>query len=209
MKRFLLIVSCCWWITSLSQTISEEFLPRHTQAVSLNPSDEGAAFPLLEGALAGYTFFFTAEEHWQAVNQRIAFRFLTYFYEAAGVRNLVVEGGYSYAFLINRYLETGKEPLLLRAIYDTPVCPVSQVSFFKQLYAFNQSSASEAPIKVMGVDLEHSPLLVTECLYQILPTKPLTAGVRDRINELKRMQEAEGYDEKEARRFYRQWHKEV
>jgi hypothetical protein len=184
-------------------------LTQHTQALALHPDSSFASFSLLDEAARQHTFFFTAEEHWQAVNGQIAFRFLTYLHQQAGVRNLVLEGGYSYAHLLNRYLQSGNEQLLILALYDTPVCPVNQVQFFKQIYAFNQTLPPAQQIRLIGIDLEHSPLLVTECLYQLLPKKPLTAGVRDKIKELKAMHDAEGYVEKDARRYYRQLHKEV
>lgn len=209
MKYSLLVAACSLWMIGLSQSIPDGLLQVHTQAVSLDPTDAGQSLGFLDEELDRYSFFFTAEEHWQSINQPIAYRFLIYLHQQAKVRNLILEGGYSYGFLIDQYLQTGQEGLLLRAIYDTPVCPVNQMQFYKQLYAYNQSLPEKERIRVLGVDVEHSPLLVTECLYQLLPNKPLTAGVKDRISTLKQMQESDEYIEKDARRFYRQWYKEL
>ncbi|MEZ4777515.1 MAG: hypothetical protein R3D00_30340 [Bacteroidia bacterium] len=166
------------------------------------------SFYMLDEVVKDYKFFFTAEEHWLSMNAQIRYRFLMYLYYQANVRNLIVEGGYSYGFMLNRYLETGNENLLIRAIYDIPVCPKDLIGFYRELYAFNRFLPSRDKIRVVGIDLEQSPQLVIDCLVHLLPEKPLTAGVREKINQLKTLSETD-YNEKEMKKYFRQLYKEV
>ncbi|MEM7367306.1 MAG: hypothetical protein AAF587_01825 [Bacteroidota bacterium] len=194
--------------TVFGQNAYSDFWKDQVDVFSLEGDPEFSSFNMLKELVGEYQFFFTAEEHWQAMNPKIQFRFLTFLHKYAGVRNLILEGGYAYGELLNRYLDTGNEKLLIRALYDTPVCPRDQMTFYRDLYQFNQSVPESDRIWLVGIDLEQSPLLVTECLYRMLPNKPLTAGVRKKITQLKTLHEQEGYNDKEARRFYRQWYKE-
>lgn len=195
-------------VPSYGQNAYPDFWKNHVEPFSLAAPFDQVPKSMLDQVVGDYDFFFTAEAHWQTINPKIQLRILTYLHQKAGVRNLILEGGYTYAQMLNRYLDTGNEKLLVRALYDTPVCPKDQMAFYRQLYAFNQRVPEAERIWLVGIDLEESPLLVTDCLYRMLPNKPLTAGVRRRITALRTLHEQEGYDDKESKRFYRQWHRE-
>lgn len=201
----LLIASPCF---SQGQNSYADFWKDQVEIIDLEQDQNTSSLSMLKEMTDEYEFFFTAEEHWQAINPKIQFHFLTFLHKHAGVRNLILEGGFAYGALLNRYLDTGNEKLLIRALYDTPVCPRDQMEFYRNVYQFNQSLPESDRIWVVGIDLEQSPLLVTECLYRMLPNKALTAGVRKKITQLKTLHEQEGYSDKEARKFYRQWYKE-
>ena len=191
-----------------SQSSYTKFIKKDVRVLNISVDQLGTSVELLDSVVPSYSFFFSAEEHWKSVNYRVQFRLLTYLYHHSDVRNLILEGGYTYGHMINRYLDSGDERLLIKAIYDTPVCPEDLRSFFKKIYEFNQSLPEGQKIRVMGIDVEQSPLLVLECLYFMLPDRTLTAGVRDKINQLKDLYGQE-YDEKEVKKFFRQFHKEV
>jgi len=165
----------------------------------------------LQKALPGedFSFFFLAEEHWLAINTDLQWGFLHHLHQHAGVRTLVVESGYSFSFHINQYLETGSEIWLKRALYDLPICPEDMWAFYERLRAFNQELPPSERIKVAGIDLEYSPLLVVHTLHAMLPKKALTAGVREQVIALQVLVESEESDEKVLRRFLRQWDREV
>ncbi|MEL6849553.1 MAG: hypothetical protein AAFP92_13620 [Bacteroidota bacterium] len=183
---------------------------RQVQAIETTRADEDFSIPMLDSVVPNYRFIFTAEEHWLKVNTRVQGLFLPYLHQQAGVRNLVVEGGYAYGWMINRFLETGDSLYLMRALYDPPTCPRNQARFFQDLYAYNQEQPETNRIRVVGIDYEKSGHLAIECLFHILPAKPLTAGVRDKVRELMEMYVMEYEErEKELKRFFRQWYKEV
>lgn len=191
-----------------AQSAYSKYLSTEVTSLNISVDQKEKSITLLDSIVPKYSFFFSAEEHWKSINYRIQFRLLTYLYYHGNVRNLILEGGYSYGHMINRYLDTGDEKLLVKAVYDTPVCPADLRNFFRKIYEFNLSLPEEEKIRVMGIDLEQSPLLVLECLFEMLPKRELTAGVRDKINQLKKLK-GETYDEKEVKKFFRQFHKEV
>ncbi|MDX2249073.1 MAG: erythromycin esterase family protein [Bacteroidia bacterium] len=184
------------------------YIRTQVSPLEMSPDSGFESFFMLDEVVKEYKFFFTAEEHWLSMNTQVRYRFLMYLYYHAHVRNLIVEGGYSYGDMLNRYLETGNENLLIRAIYDIPVCPTDMIEFYRELYTFNRFLPAHEKIRIIGIDLEQSPQLVIECMVNLLPQKPLTAGVRDKITQLKMFSEAQ-YNDKEIKKYFRQLYKEV
>ena len=173
--------SCLLWLLCIgfslgafspmvAQSSYSDFWKDHVRTFPLDSDSSFDAFSMLEDVVGDYQFFFTAEEHWKSVNAQIQFRFLTYLHQKAGVRNLILEGGYAYAELLNRYLETGKEKLLIRALYDTPVCPRNQMDFYRKLYRFNQSLPEAERVWLVGIDLEQSPYWLRSASIACSPT---------------------------------------
>lgn len=128
-----------------------------------------SSFTALDSIVGHYRFFFTAEQHWRTINSQIQFAFLIYLHQKAGVRNLILEGGFTYGYLINRYLETGDKRLLRRVLNDIPVCPENQMAMFEKLRKYNAQFPPEDRIMVTGIDLEHSPELALQGLHTLLP----------------------------------------
>ena len=89
-----------------------------------------------------------------------------------------------------------------------PSAQTNLVSFFRKVYDYNLTQSPNNRIYVSGIDLEQSPRLVLDCLYQMLPAKTLTSGVKDKMKQLQALYEQK-YDEKEVKKFFRQLHKEV
>jgi len=166
------------------------------------------SIPMLDTVLDSYKFFFTAEEHWLDINTQVQYEFLVFLHKKAGVRNLILEGGYCYAFMINQYLKTGNEWYLNKALYHPPVCPEAFTELFRKIYAYNLRYPPLERIQVVGIDLEQSPELVINCLNELLPSKPLSAGVKDKMEQLLRYQ-LTPESNKELRKYFRQLYKEV
>ncbi|MEO0470146.1 MAG: hypothetical protein AAF206_11035 [Bacteroidota bacterium] len=181
-------------------------------SLSSEPIDLDAAptvrMRLLDPELKAHSVFLIGEEHWIASNTRLQYRFLTYLYHHAKVRTLLLEGGFAYGWLINRYLETGEETHLIKAITKPATCPENLFQMFRQIYQFNRVWAKEDPIRVAGIDLERSPQQVLECLYFMLPDKQPNAAVRARIRSIKVRHVKESSDE-DLRKFFRQFQKEI
>lgn len=166
------------------------------------------SFPMLDSVLPSYSFFFSAEEHWLDINTQVQYEFLVFLHRKAGVKNLILEGGFSYAFMINEFLETGNEWYLNKALYNPPVCPEAFTEFFRKIYAYNRRLPPLERIQVVGIDLEQSPQLVINCLNELLPNKPLSSGVKDKMEQLLRYQLTPKNDI-ELRKYFRQLQKEV
>jgi hypothetical protein len=160
-------------------------------------------FSMLDGVLDDYQFYFTAEEHWQSINTQIQFSFLSYLHQKAGVRNFIVEGGYSYGFLLNRYLETGDERLLKKVVNDIPVCPENQLDLFREIRAYNQQLSPEDRIQVTGIDLEHSAELSLQCLNTLMPEKAPPRAIARKMRQINQLHQSEYYVEREVKQFFK------
>lgn len=185
----------------LAQRQDSAYWARNTEALAVEGTYDG--FSMLDPVLKNYQFYFTAEEHWQSINTRIQFSFLSYLHQKAGVRNFIVEGGYSYGFLLNRYLETGDERLLKKVVNDIPVCPDNQMDLFREIYEYNKKLPKKDRIQVTGIDLEHSPELALQCLYMLLPDKNPHRSIGKRIESISRLHRSDYFVEREVKQFFR------
>lgn len=207
MKRIWVWMLGCWLVGTSTLAVGQELSAPPLAAAPLEMEGD-APIPLLGTSLPAFRFFFAAEVHWQAPNARLQFRLLTYLHQHAGVRNFLLEGGYAFGQLLDRYLQTGEDRILLQALYAAPVCLNDQIDLFRRLHLYNQDQIPQNRIHVFGIDLEYAPDLVLKRIEETLPDKPLTAGVREKILGLKRINK-QPYQIKEIRRFIRQWHKEM
>ncbi len=139
----------------------------HMTPVSYDLDSAAVELPLLDSVVGGYQFFFMGEEHWKTINTQLQLSFLLYLHQKAQVRNLIVEGGYSFGFLLDQYLQTGDEGILRKALTNIPVCPEDQMAMYERLYQYNRQLPEEARIHVTGIDVEHSPELALQVLHTL------------------------------------------
>lgn len=191
-----------------AQEADSSYFQQYAKPLDLEDPDF-QSFDLLDEVVPGYTFFFTAEQHWRSINTRLQFTFLQYLHQKAGVRHLIVEGGYSYGFLLNEYLESGDERLLRKIMKDVPICPEDQMELYRKIHSYNSTQDDADKIQVTGIDLEHSPELVLQTLYRLLPEEEAPKKIRKQIAELKRLHESEYFDEKEVKKFFKQFDRHI
>lgn len=162
-----------------------------------------SSFQALDSIVANYRFFFTAEQHWRTINSQIQFAFLTYLHQKAGVRNLILEGGFTYGYLINRYLETGDKRLLRRVLNDIPVCPKDQMKMFEKLRNYNAQFPPEDQIMVTGIDLEHSPELALQGLHTLIPPDRVPAQeIASLIDEISALHQSTVFEKAKVNRLF-------
>ncbi|MDX1906720.1 MAG: hypothetical protein SF053_06770 [Bacteroidia bacterium] len=192
-------------LSASAQQNDSVYWHRYIQPVTVSEDSIVVSFPLLDTLVTEYEFFFSAEEHWKTINTRIQLALLLHLHQKAGVRNLILEGGYSYGFLINRFLETGDDRLLRRALTDLPVCPDDLEEMFESIYVFNQQLPPEDRIKVTGIDLEYSPELSLQTIHTLLPDSEPPAIIGSYISEVVSLHRSKYTDPKATRRFFRRF----
>lgn len=110
-------------------------------------------FSMLDSVVGNYQVFLIGETHGVSANPKIVMEMLPYLHEKANVRNLLIEFGYTDAYLINYYLATGDSfylnPLFYYRYKDYH-------NFWRELYHFNQKMPKEKRITVVGIDFEYS-----------------------------------------------------
>ncbi len=190
------------WLPVSAQPVDTSYLFQHAKPLSLS-QQEDPAFAMLDTVVPAYRFFFTAEQHWRSINTQIQFRFLRYLHQNAGVRHLIVEGGFSYGFLLNEYLRSGDERLLQKIMKDVPICPDDQMELYRNIYDYNQHLDPADKIQVTGIDLEHSPELSLHTLYKMLPDETPPRKIQKHIDRLRELHESPYFDPKEVKSFFR------
>ncbi len=192
---------------------ARESLPYWDQQISPVDFDEAEGLyelPLLDSVIDRYQFFFMGEEHWKTINTQLQLSFLLYLHQKAGVQNLIVEGGYSFGFLINEYLRTGNEGILRKALTNIPVCPEDQRAMYRQLYAYNQKLDPEDRIQVTGIDVEHSPELALQALYTLRPDdREVPRRIRKQLHQLAELHESPYIVKSDVRRFFKRFARSV
>ncbi|MEL6250605.1 MAG: hypothetical protein AAFR87_01235 [Bacteroidota bacterium] len=191
------------------QGIDSSYFENYSRVINLSSDSTHQSFDMLDSAVREHEFFFTAEQHWKAVNSQLQFSFLQYLHQKAGVRNLLLEGGYSYAFLINKFLETGDHRLLEKVLEDIPICPKDQRQLFERIRSYNLSLPKEDWIQVHGIDLEHSPILSLQSINNMLPAKEIPNGIAKRIERLLELHQSPYYDKAEVKKFFRGLNKDI
>ena len=204
---FLLLLSIPF--LSISQGIDSSYFENYSQVINLNVDSSFQELPLMDSSLAKHDFFFTAEEHKQAVNTQIQFSFLKYLHQKAGVRNFLLEGGYSYAFMINRYLSNGDEKLLDKILQDIPICPENQRELFQKIRKYNLGLPDKDRIEVHGIDLESSPALAIHTLYYLMPETTLPSGIAKYMTKLVDLHNSPYFYESDVKKFFRKLARDI
>lgn len=174
--------------------------------IPYDPDSGSWELPLLDSVVDRYQFFFMGEEHWKTINTRLQLSFLLYLHQKAGVQNLIVEGGYSFGFLINQYLASGDEGILRKALTNIPVCPEDQRAMYRRIYTYNQTLEPADRIQVTGIDVEHSPELALQVLHTLRPegAEP-DRRIRRDIEQIAELHESYYIVKSDVKRFFKRF----
>ena len=153
-------VSLCLW----AQSSLEDYLQVHAQAVSLD-FQEDLSIPSLDTSLASYRFFISGEFHGVSSNHKIKFKLLKYLHQKANVRYLIIESGYSSAFLLNQFLANG-DTTLLCGYY------LAEKVFWQHLRTFNQTLSEDEQVQVIGIDFERDEAFLKAMKLLLPATQP-------------------------------------
>ncbi|MEZ4829477.1 MAG: erythromycin esterase family protein [Bacteroidia bacterium] len=211
MSRFFVLIFCGFFLLLVSesqfiyaQDSDSLYWQSNIYPLEISGDSSFGSFSALDSIVGQYRFFFTAEQHWRTINTQIQFAFLTYLHRKAGVRNLILEGGFTYGYLINRYLETGDDRLLKKVLNDIPVCPEDQLNMFEKLRNYNLQFPPEDRIMVTGIDLEHSEELALQGLHTLLSEeREPSAAIAPMIRQIAELHQSKVLEVKKIRHLFR------
>lgn len=135
-----------------------------------------------------HQLFLMGETHGVSINPKLILKFLRYFYDSAKVRYLIVEFGYSDAYLLNHYLKTGDkrdlDPLFYSQYEDYR-------KLWEDLYQFYVRLPREEKFEVIGIDYEYpAPLIKT--LNMLIPKhRPIPEQIEPMISRIKSLENAD------------------
>ncbi|MCI4666849.1 MAG: erythromycin esterase family protein [Bacteroidia bacterium] len=167
------------------------------------------SFEPLDEVVPKYSFFFTGEEHRKKINTQLQLNFLLYLHQTAGVKNLIVEGGYSYGFLLNSYVKSGNERILDKALAVAPICPDNMRTMYRRIHQYNKNLPEKDQIRVLGIDLEHSPELALQVLNLQIPNKEFPKAIKKRLKAVKELHKSPYIDDKQVSRMFKRLKKDM
>ncbi|MEL6632013.1 MAG: erythromycin esterase family protein [Bacteroidota bacterium] len=173
-------------------------------------NDEGfVSFEPLDTVVSDYAFFFTGEVHRKKINTQLQLNFLLYLHQTAGVRNLIIEGGFSYGYLLDVYVRTGNEKILDKVMAVAPICPGNMRKLFQNIREYNQKLSKSERIRIMGIDIEHAPELSLQVLHSFLPDKDPPKSLRKRINRIVKAHRSKFLDEADLKNMFRDLYEDM
>lgn len=159
------------WSPALAKRIST-YLEANRQALDLDDFRP----TLIE--LSGKRVVLLGEEHGMATMEDLDLAMLRYLHRAAGVRVYLMEIGYAYGCLLNRYLESGDEGVLDAIMRDSArsmAWTKERRAFFAGLRRWNESLPASDRLRVVGVDVEHQRILALSYLDELAPNRSMAA----------------------------------
>lgn len=167
------------------------------------------SFEPLDEVVPEFSFFFTGEEHRKKINTQLQLNFLLYLHQTAGVKNLIVEGGYSYGYLLNSYVKTGNERILDKALAVAPICPDNMRDMYRKIFEYNQKLSADEQISVVGIDLEHTPELALQVLNLQIPNKSFPRAVKKRLKQVRKLHESSYIDDRQVARMFKRLYRDM
>ncbi len=198
MKKFIILFSFIVLVVGCNpykRGVTTYFEDNHSELNILNDNDF-SSFNLLLDDISDKRIYFTGESHGIGFNQTITLKFLQFFNINAGVNYYLAELGYAGAYLINEYLETGDEQLLLDVINlseGTYAWTKENIAFYKDIRSYNNTLSEPDRITIIGIDIEHQHIAGILLLYRLLPLNDPPSEISALISELIDIYEDELY----------------
>jgi hypothetical protein len=146
-------------------------LRKYLSSWSWPAKDLGTITTQLRSELARYRVFLVGESHGMVFNQELESVLLEFFVRDGGVRNLLLELSPSIVGFLREYVETGDENLLYRAfstIKGTYFWTKENYAHWKKVHQLWSALPQGEKIKLIGLDVEHQPLLALQYLQHLL-----------------------------------------
>lgn len=173
-----------------------KFLNYSKQSIALNNRNLHP-FSILDNNIKNKQIFFLGEIHGIENNEKIDFEMLKYLQKKVGINYYLAEMGYSSAYFINQYLETGDEKylnLLFSDFEGTVGWTKEGYDSWKNIYSYNKNLPKNKKIKVVGIDLEHQYELGLMHMNSILPKKSIPSSISPVIDELTKINKTKAFD---------------
>lgn len=130
-------------------------------------SDSFEGFDAFDSADFESDIFISGENHtYLSSNSKMWVKMFKYLYKNAGVRNIMIEYGYSSGYLINEYIQTGDSDIyavLKKYSFE------QHAAAYKELMEFNRDLPDDQKIYLTGIDLERGTRLAAKVMQMMLP----------------------------------------
>lgn len=186
MERFFFYILIIIYCQNLySQNLEENYLIRNSQKIELTKP----SFQIFDDKFYSNDLFFFGFIHGSTTPQILDYELLIHLYEK-GIKYYAPEIGYSYAYFLNNFLETGDESYLNYVLEDEIRGRVPQdasIEFkekWKKIYAFNKTKQEGDKITIIGTDA--SQLNITH-LAHLAPKEKTGIALIDSLHLFKEL----------------------
>jgi len=177
-----------WDLPGGQYEILEEYLLNNYTIVNLEDDIEFTDLSILDSDLEGKEIFFTGELHGVKANEELRWKFLKYFKEKTDFKYYLCELGYSHAYFINKYLDTGDLNILeemYKSLKGTYEWNKDNYNHWRKLYEYNKTLPVDKRIRVVGVDIEHQIDNAYRYLVDVLPEREVPGEIKENVEEIK------------------------
>jgi hypothetical protein len=130
-------------------------------------ADTFAGLHDLDSVVKDFDVFITGENHtYLKSNAKLWVKMIKYLHQNAGVRNVLIEYGYSSGWLINQYIQTGDSVLfeVLKAYSFKELAYA-----YKDMMEYNKTLPSDQKLYFSGIDLERGVYSACKVLSLMIP----------------------------------------
>lgn len=147
--------------------------------------EKDAGMNIMDSIASHHQLFLMGETHGVSSNPKLILKFLRYFYQKAKVRYLIVEFGYSDAYLLNHYFRTGDvtdlQPLFYSQYEDYR-------KLWEEMYQFYVRLPKDEKFEVIGIDYEYAPPLIKTLNILIPRHKKIPEEIEPLISKIKSLE---------------------
>lgn len=137
-----------------------------------------------------YSIFLVGESHGMAINQELESALLEFFVTEGGVQNYLLELSPSVVGFLREYLETGDEDLLnfvFSSVAGTYFATEESYRHWRGVYDLYQSLPEDKQFSLLGVDVEHNPLMALQYLQRLIDRVESNELSETRLGEIARV----------------------
>lgn len=137
--------------------------------ITFDENKDAVGLEFLDSSLSYKRVIFTGEDHrYIESNNNISLAFTKYLYKKFGVRHLILELGYTWGTVLDKYVQTG-DSMIFEVIKKSSY--VTHYEYFKDLYNFNKSLPDSEKIIITGIDITRDYTVCIHYLSYLLSDK--------------------------------------
>ena len=147
---------------------------------------------LLDGDLENNQIFLTGESHGTKASYELKeyFTHKVFCRKKQSAKYIIYEGGFCTAELINEYLKTGDMEIInyiMSNLRGTQSYTKNHYESIKNLYKYNQSLPEDRRLQLVGIDIEHQPLIARRYITSLLPKDEAPSELKEMIEHVKKI----------------------
>lgn len=156
----------------------DRYLKNNHSSINLDDSDDFYGMDIIKDGIKNKKVIFTGEIHAIDKDNEFKLKMLKYLQKEIGLKYYLDESGYSNAYFLNKYLDTGDENILKKVFLyteGTMGCNKDDYNFYKEIYKLNQGLKLEDRIKIIGIDIEHTNMTSYDYIIDVIEDRNLVS----------------------------------